>query len=182
MAELCLARNVLIGSDEIHSDLSYKNLREGTQPPGGSPRHIPIASLDPEIAQHTLTFFAPSKTFNLPGLQASVLIIQNAELRQRYQTARQMMLPWVNVMGLTALQAAYREGQSGRSPADDLGRNRDFVYDCGPNCPASAWRNRKVPPADRLYAARTWRILTVLPRQLWPSQMVDHARRAGFCA
>ena len=43
-----------------------------------------------------MTFFAPSKTFNLPGLQASVVIIQNAELRQRFQTARQRMVPWVN--------------------------------------------------------------------------------------
>ncbi len=130
MAELCLSRNVLICSDEIHGDLIYKNLREGTPPPGGSPRHLPIASLDPEIAQRTVTFFAPSKTFNLPGLQASVVVIQNAELRQRFQAARQNLVPWVNVMGLTAMQAAYREGQ----PWLDellvyLEANRDFVYD-----------------------------------------------------
>jgi cysteine-S-conjugate beta-lyase len=130
MAELCLARNALICSDEIHGDLIYANLREGVQPPEGSPHHIPIASLDPEIAQRTLTFFAPSKTFNLPGLQASVLIIQNAELRQRYQTARQMILPWVNVMGLTAMQAAYREGQAWLDQLlVYLEANRDFVYD-----------------------------------------------------
>jgi cysteine-S-conjugate beta-lyase len=119
MAELCLARDVLICSDEIHGDLIYRDQR-----------HLPIASLDPEIAQHTITFFAPSKTFNLPGLQASVLIIQNAELRQRYQAARQMILPWVNVLGLTAMQAAYREGQAW---LDELlvylEANRDFVYD-----------------------------------------------------
>jgi cystathionine beta-lyase len=128
MAELCLARHVLICSDEIHGDLIYKNLREGVQPPGGSPRHIPIASLAPEIAQRTITFFAPSKTFNLPGLQASVLIIQNAELRQRYQAARQMMLPWVNVLGLTAMQAAYREGQAWLDQLlAYLEANRDFV-------------------------------------------------------
>jgi cystathionine beta-lyase len=130
MAELCLARDVLICSDEIHCDLIYQNLREGMQPPGGSPRHLPIASLDPEIAQHTITFFAPSKTFNLPGLQASVVIIQNAELRQRYQAARQMMLPWVSLMGLTALQAAYREGQEWLDQLlIYLEANRDFVYD-----------------------------------------------------
>jgi len=119
LAELCLSRNVLIGSDEIHSDLIYR----GQQ-------HIPIASLDSEIAQHTITFFAPSKTFNLPGLQASVLIIQNAELRQRYQTARQMMLPWVNVLGLTAMQAAYRDGQEWLDQLlVYLEANRDFVHD-----------------------------------------------------
>ena len=59
-----------------------------------------------------------------------MLIIQNAELRQRYQTARQMMLPWVNVMGLTALQAAYREGQEWLNQLlIYLEANRDFVHD-----------------------------------------------------
>ncbi len=119
MAELCLSRNVFICSDEIHSDLIYR----GQQ-------HCPIAALDPEIARHTITFFAPSKTFNLPGLQASVLIIQNAELRQRFQAARQMMLPWVNVMGLTAMQAAYRDGQEWLDQLlVYLEANRDFVFD-----------------------------------------------------
>ena len=100
MAEVCLTRDVVICSDEIHSDLIYR----GQQ-------HLPIASLDPEIAQHTITFIAPSKTFNMPGLQASVAIIQNAELRQRFQAARQMLVPWVNVLGLVAMRAAYSEGQ-----------------------------------------------------------------------
>jgi cystathionine beta-lyase len=110
---------VLIGSDEIHSDLIYR----GQQ-------HIPIATLDPEIAQHTVTFFAPSKTFNLPGLQASVVIIQNAELRQRFQAARQMLVPWVNLMGLVALGAAYREGQEWLDQLlVYLEANRDFLYD-----------------------------------------------------
>ncbi len=119
MAELCLARNVLICSDEIHGDLIYR----------GQP-HIPIASLDPAIAQQAITFFAPSKTFNLPGLQASVVIVQNAELRQRFQAARQMLVPWVNVMGLVALQAAYREGQAWLDQLlVYLEANRDFLYD-----------------------------------------------------
>ncbi len=119
MAELCLARNVLICSDEIHGDLIYRDAQ-----------HRPLASLDPEIAQRTITFFAPSKTFNLPGLQASVVIIQNPELRQRVQAARQDLVPWVNLMGMTAMQAAYREGQAW---LDELlvylEANRNFVYD-----------------------------------------------------
>ena len=119
MAEMCLTRNVLICSDEIHGDLIYR----GQQ-------HLPIASLDPEIAQHSLTFFAPSKTFNLPGLQASVLIIQNAELRQRFQTARQVMVPWVSAAGLAALRAAYCEGQEWLDQLLlYLEANRDFVHD-----------------------------------------------------
>jgi cysteine-S-conjugate beta-lyase len=119
LAELCLARDVLICSDEIHSDLIYR----GQQ-------HTPIASLAPEIAQRTITFIAPSKTFNLAGLQASVAIIPNAELRQRFQAARQGLVPWVNLMGLIALQAAYRDGQEWLDQLlVYLEANRDFLTD-----------------------------------------------------
>ncbi len=119
LAELSLSRGVLICSDEIHSDLIYRGQR-----------HLPIASLDPEIAQHTITFIAPSKTFNLAGLQASVAIIPNAELRQRFQAARQGLVPWVNLMGLIALQAAYRDGQEWLDQLlVYLEANCDFLYD-----------------------------------------------------
>jgi cystathionine beta-lyase len=119
LAELSLSRGTLICSDEIHSDLIYR----GQQ-------HLPIAALDPEIAQHTITFIAPSKTFNLAGLQASVAIIPNAELRQRFQAARQGLAPWVNLMGLIALEVAYRDGQEWLDQLlAYLEANRDFLYD-----------------------------------------------------
>jgi cystathionine beta-lyase len=119
MAEVCLARDVVICSDEIHSDLIYR----GQQ-------HLPIASLDPEIAQHTITFMAPSKTFNMPGLQASFVIIQNAELRQRFQAARQMLVAGINLLGLVAMRAAYSEGQAWLDQLlVYLEANRDFVSD-----------------------------------------------------
>ena len=118
LAELCLSRGVTICSDEIHSDLLYRGQR-----------HLPIASLDPAIAQNTITLIAPSKTFNLPGLQASVAIIPNAELRQRFLAARQGLVPWVNLMGLIALQAAYRAGQEWLDQLlIYLEANRDFLY------------------------------------------------------
>ena len=68
MAEICLRHNVVICSDEIHCDLVFN----GNQ-------HISIASLDPEIAQNTITLIAPSKTYNLAGLECSVAIIQNPD-------------------------------------------------------------------------------------------------------
>ena len=61
MAEICLRHNLLICSDEIHCDLVFSGQR-----------HIPIASLDPEIAQRTITLMAPSKTFNIAGLSLFV--------------------------------------------------------------------------------------------------------------
>ena len=119
MAEICLRRGVIICSDEIHCDLLYTGQR-----------HIPIASLDPDIAQNTITLIAPTKTFNLPGLQCSIAIVQNPELRQKYQEARKGLAPWVNVMGLLAAQVAYREGQDWLDQLlAYLEANRDYLYD-----------------------------------------------------
>jgi len=118
MAEICLSRGVLICSDEIHADLVYP----------GHP-HIPIASLDPEIARHTITLIAPSKTFNLAGLQCSFAIIPNQRLRRRYIASSKGLVSWVNLLGRTAALAAYREG---RDWLDQiliyLQGNRDFLY------------------------------------------------------
>lgn len=70
MAAVCLDNDLTICSDEIHCDLVYP----------GNP-HTPIASLDPATAARTITFMAPSKTFNLPGLKCAVAIIPNPDLR-----------------------------------------------------------------------------------------------------
>lgn len=118
MAELCLKNNVLICSDEIHCDLVYQGQR-----------HFPIASLDPEIARRTITLMAPSKTFNLAGLASSFAIIQNADLRKQYLSATQGLVGWVNLMGLVAAEAAYREGQAWLDQLlVYLQANRDFLF------------------------------------------------------
>jgi cystathionine beta-lyase len=118
MAEICLSRGVVICSDEIHCDLVYS---ENT--------HIPIATLDPEVAQNTITLMAPSKTYNLPGLQASFAVIQNADLRERFCKERKDLVPWVNVMGLVAMQAAYQDGQDWYEQLMVyLEGNRDYAY------------------------------------------------------
>ncbi len=119
MAEICLARGVVICSDEIHSELIYKDHR-----------HLPIASIDPEIAQNTITLIAPSKTFNLAGLQCSVAIIQNPQLRQKFLDAGKGLVGWVNLMGLAAGQAAYRDGQEWLDQLlIYLEANRDYLSD-----------------------------------------------------
>lgn len=119
MAEICLKHDLTIVSDEIHSDLIYSGYR-----------HTPIASLSPEVADRTITLIAPSKTFNLPGLQCSIAIIQNAELRKKYNTVRNPLVPWVNLMGLIAGEAAYRDGQEWLDQVlVYLEGNRDFLRD-----------------------------------------------------
>jgi cystathionine beta-lyase len=100
MAEICLRHGVVICSDDIHSDLIFS----------GS-RHLPLASLDSQVAQNTITLIAPSKTYNLAGLACSIAIIQNEELRKNYQHSGKGLVGWVNLMGMVAAQAAYQDGQ-----------------------------------------------------------------------
>lgn len=119
MAEICLQHDVVICSDEIHSDLVFREHK-----------HTPIASLSPEIAANTITLIAPSKTFNIAGLKASAAIIENKALREKFEAARADMVEWVNVFGLVALEAAYREGEPWlEALLDYLQANRDFVFD-----------------------------------------------------
>jgi cystathionine beta-lyase len=95
MAEVCLKHDLVIVSDEIHSELLL----------GGS-THVPIATLSPEIAERSVTLVSPSKTFNIPGLFCGFAIIPNARLRERYKLAIERMVLHVNSLGLAAAQAA----------------------------------------------------------------------------
>lgn len=117
MGEICLRNNVPICSDEIHGDLIFS----GNQ-------HIPLAALNPEIANNTITLMAPSKTFNIAGLDCSFAIIQNKDLREKYQQTTRGITGGVNLLGVTAALAAY---QNGASWLDDLmiylQGNRDFL-------------------------------------------------------
>ena len=117
MADGCLANGALIISDEIHCDLVMPGYR-----------HTPIASVSPEIEARTITFMAPSKTFNLPGLKTSIAIIPDQELRERFVAARADLLRTPNLLGVAAAVAAYRGG----GPWLDellqyLQSNRDYV-------------------------------------------------------
>lgn len=117
MAAICQQHDLIICSDEIHADLLL-----------GGARHIPIASLDPEIAQRTVTILAPSKTYNLPGLGCSLAIIQNPELRRQVQKAAAGIVPHVNILGYVAAIAAYSECDDWLDQLRTyLTANRDFM-------------------------------------------------------
>ena len=119
LAEICLASNTIICSDEIHSDLLF----DGHE-------HIPIATLDPAIARQSITITGPSKTFNLAGLQCSFAIIPDPALRKRYRRFRNAAVPWVNAMGVIGASAAYRDGQLWLDELlPYLASNRDLVVD-----------------------------------------------------
>ncbi len=100
MAVLCLRHNVIICADEIHGDLIFQGHR-----------HIPIGSLDPEIASRTITLHSPSKTFNIAGLKCAYAVIPNQRLRRQFTRAMGDLLGSVNSLGYTAALAAYKTGE-----------------------------------------------------------------------
>jgi cystathionine beta-lyase len=120
MAGICLQNDTWIVSDEIHSELLWD----------GS-KHIPMATLSPEIADKTITLIAASKTFNTAGLFCAFAIIPNEELRTRFQRVNDEITGHVSSVGLVASEAAF----SGE--CDDwlaelriyLKENRDFVVE-----------------------------------------------------
>lgn len=120
MAEICIKHNVLIVSDEIHSEL----LLDGN-------KFTPMAKLSREIEQHVITLIAPSKTFNVAGLFCGFAIIPNTELRKRYETELSHLRLHAASPGLHASKVAF----SGKCDGwlADLNRyltgNRDFLVD-----------------------------------------------------
>lgn len=100
LGDICLKNNLLIISDEIHSDLILKGHK-----------HYPLAGLSKELANITVTCMAPSKTFNIAGLASSVIITPNPELKQRFDMLPNSLdLNNGNLFGIEALQAAYNHG------------------------------------------------------------------------
>ncbi|WP_457597283.1 MalY/PatB family protein [Hydrogenimonas sp.] len=120
MGRICLEEGCLVVSDEVHADILY--------PPR---RHIPFASLSPEAAAITVTLNAPSKTFNIAGLATAYAIVIDDSLRRRFRAAlRRYDLTMGNLFGITALMAAYEEGEAWlESLLAYLRQNADFVED-----------------------------------------------------
>lgn len=100
VADLCLRKNILLVSDEIHSDLIF---------PGQ--KHTPVALISPEIAKNSITCMSASKTFNLAGLSTAYLIIPDQKLKQQYEeTLDHVHVGAGNIFGFVAAEAAYTYG------------------------------------------------------------------------
>jgi cysteine-S-conjugate beta-lyase len=100
MAELCQKNDVLMVSDEIHADLVHK-----------PNKHIPISTIRKEFEEFILTLVAPSKTFNIAGLQASAMIIPNQKLREKVSEEQQKQGVFtLNTFGVIGMEAAYLHG------------------------------------------------------------------------
>jgi cystathionine beta-lyase len=101
LGEICIANHVLVVADEIHSDLIMSGHK-----------HTPFAGISEAFANNSITCVAPSKTFNLAGLQVSNIIIPNEQLRNEYQIILENnAIRHPNTFGIVALEAAYTKGE-----------------------------------------------------------------------
>lgn len=141
MGEICARHGILVISDEIHQDLIINP----------SKKHTPFASLSEQFSQNSITCTAPSKTFNLPGLQSANLFIPNRRIRDEF--ARQYdrnVFPLVNTLGMVAAEAAYTHGEAWLEEMLDYLRGNHALF---ANSLNQADLKIKVLPADSLYLA-----------------------------
>ena len=100
LSKICADNNVKVVADELHCDLVMPGFK-----------HTPIASLNDESLNNTVTIIAPSKTFNIAGIQATVNIIANDDMRQKFNNAlMRSSLTRLNLFAMTAMEAAFAHG------------------------------------------------------------------------
>lgn len=120
LGEICVRHGVIIVSDEIHHDFIF---------PGHE--HVVLAGMGEQFAQMTVTCTAPSKTFNIAGLQISNIFIPNPRMREAFQKELEKTGGGeINRMGLVAGESAYRYGRQWLEELMVyLKGNLDFVRD-----------------------------------------------------
>ena len=104
LAHYCYEHHILVISDEIHADLALFGHK-----------HIPFASVSEEAAMNSITFMAPTKTFNMAGIISAYSIIPNPDIRERYYhwlDTNELSEP--NIFAPIATIAAYRKGEPWR--------------------------------------------------------------------
>ena len=102
LSEICIRHNLIVVSDEIHSDLIFK---------GNT--HIPYPTLSEEAAENSIVCMAPSKTFNVAGLSTSFVVMPNPDMMKSYEKLmRTLHIHMGNIPGTIALEAAYTHGQN----------------------------------------------------------------------
>lgn len=113
VADICKESGVMVISDEIHADMTFL-----------PHKHLPFAMLNDWTHENTVTFMAPSKVFNMPGIIASHAIVFNNDLRERfYSYLEQNDLIMGNAFAYPAVEAAYTQGE------DWLKQMLDYVYE-----------------------------------------------------
>ena len=127
LADICLKNNIIILSDEIHCDLVLPGFK-----------HTPIAGISEKISDITVTFIAPSKTFNLAGLSTSSVIIKNDVLRKYFnRKIETLQVGNGNIFGTITSIAAYSGGEEWlEALLDYIDKNVNFVMNyCSDHIP-----------------------------------------------
>ncbi|MCB1964938.1 MAG: PatB family C-S lyase [Candidatus Accumulibacter sp.] len=120
IAAFCKRHDLIVCSDEIHCGLLLDRDR----------RHQPLATIDADLARRSITLMAPSKTCNIPGLGCAFAVIPDSALRRRFKGVMRGIVPHVNVLGLAAMEAAYRDCDDWQQALLTVLRgNRDQVAD-----------------------------------------------------
>ena len=120
IADFAERRDLLICSDEIHCSILLDR----------QARHLPIASLHPSVAVRSISLYAATKAYNVPGLSCAVAVIPNAGLRHRFQQASRGLTPFIGPLAYAASTAAFGD-QSGwlERLLDYLRGNHQLVLD-----------------------------------------------------
>tara|TARA_R100000027_G_scaffold67028_3_gene64312 strand:- start:31718 stop:32863 length:1146 start_codon:yes stop_codon:yes gene_type:complete len=117
---LCREKDWILCSDEIHCDLVLDE----------TARHIPTLALADSETDSVAALYAPSKTYNLPGLACAFAVIPNPQLRARFKREIQGIITEINCFGYAGCTAAYNEGEPWRQELLQVLRtNRGKVYD-----------------------------------------------------
>ncbi|TNB49057.1 putative C-S lyase [Martelella lutilitoris] len=138
-AELCIRHDMVLVSDEIHCGLTLDGRA-----------HVPVASLSKAIEARTITLMAASKTWNIAGLKAAFAVIADEKLRAAFMGAKKGLVDSVNILGLAAMEAAYRDGAEWRDGVRaTIAENRDMLQ----SFVAATLPKAKVLPAEASFLA-----------------------------
>ena len=114
---LCAAYDVVICSDEIHSEILYD-----------ARTHLPTAMANAAAKDITITLLAPSKTFNMAGVVGAFAVIQNEVLRDRYIAAGKGIMPEISSLSFSGMHAAYRDCDDWKNNLIEyLEGNKDYM-------------------------------------------------------
>jgi len=118
LGQICLENNIIVVSDEIHSDLVYPEYQ-----------HVPFANISDEFAQICITATAASKTFNMAGLSSAYIITANEQYLLAYKKhMRATHVSSGNFFGIVATEAAFNHGDEWLLQLKNyLKGNRDFM-------------------------------------------------------
>lgn len=120
LADICYKNNIVVVSDEIHADMGLWG-RE----------HIPFASVSKEAAEISVTFMAPSKSFNMPGVLTSVFIISNPSLKRKFEVfLMRNEIMHGSIYAYASTIAVYEKGDEWRKQMlEYVQKNIEFVID-----------------------------------------------------